>query len=113
MQEFICTHTYEDGEKARWTGTVTPIRRTATMTEAEISGRGSSFTVIAGSYSGGHFLCIPALDVGCPMAGWDDLLWNRERLSGLMNETDAATVAAGVKALMTERIRTKASGMER
>ena len=113
MKEFICEHTYSDGETASWTGTVTPIRRTAVTSEAEIRGRGSCFTVIVGEYAYGRFLCIPDLNVGCPMSRWDDLFWNQERLSGLMNETDAVTVSAGVKALMTDRVRVKKHEAER
>ena len=32
---------------------------------------------------------------------WDDIHWNAERLSKLMNETDAVTVAYGIKTLMS------------
>ena len=113
MKEFACKHTYGDGETTEWTGTVTPVRRSAGITEAEIGGRGSSFTVIVGEYTCGRFLCIPAVNVGCPMSGWDDVFWNRERLSSVMNETDAVTVAYGVKALMGERGRNRKRGMER
>ena len=113
MKEFICKHTYSDGEKTEWTGTVTTLCKTGSTVEAEIKGRGSSFTVIAGKCTYGNYLCIPESNVGCPMSRWDDVFWNRERLSGLMNETDAATVAAGVKALMAERIKTRESNPER
>lgn len=113
MKEFTVKHTYSDGETATWTGTVEVLRKTSFTVEAEVKGRGSSFTVIAGKYSYGNYLCIPEINVGCPMSRWDDLFWNRERLSGLMNETDSATIAAGMKALLTERTRTKKHGMER
>ena len=112
MKEFVCRHTYEDGETMEWTGTVTPVRKSAGITEAEIRGRGSGFTVIVGEYTHGRFLCIPAVNVGCPMSRWDDVFWNRERLASLMNETDAVTVAYGVKTLMGERVRNKKRGME-
>lgn len=105
MKTFTCRHTYEDGETKTWTGTVTPVRKTTGMTKARIEGRGSSFTVIVGDYAHGHFLCVPEINVGCPMSRWDDLFWNKERLSGLMNPTDAVTIVTGIKTLMTERIR--------
>ena len=113
MKEFHCKHTYSDGETEEWTGTVELIRKTASATEAQVKGRGSSLTVIVGDYTDGHFLCIPEIDVGCPMAGWGDLFWNQERLCSLMNETDAVTVAAGVKALMDSRVRAKKHNQER
>ena len=101
MKEFVCRHTYGDGETMEWTGTVTPVRRSAGITE------------IIGEYTHGRFLCIPAVNVGCPMPRWDDVFWNRERLASLMNETDAVTVAYGVKTLMGERVRNRKHGMER
>ena len=113
MKEFVCRHTYGDGETMEWTGTVTPVRRGAGITEAEIRGRGSGFTVIIGEYTHGRFLCIPAVNVGCPMSRWDDVFWNRERLASLMNETDAVTVAYRVKTLMGERVRNRKRSMER
>lgn len=102
---FKCSHTYPDGEKQEWTGKICPTRTGKEFTEAQISGRGSFFTVIAGKYANGNFICIPDLNVGCPAAEWKDIFWNRERLSGLMNETDAVTVAFGLKALAEERKR--------
>ena len=113
MKEFVCRHTYDDGEKAEWTGTVTPIRSTVDMRVAEIKGRGSSFTVIAGEYPYGDFLCIPEINVGCPLSRWDDLFWNQERLFSLMNETDAVTISYGVKALMEGRTRRRKHNLER
>lgn len=113
MKEFKCTHTFEDGKTANWTGTITTVRKTAGLTEAEVSGRGSTFTVIFGDYRNGHFLCIPDLDVGCPMSRWDDLFWNMERLGKLMNTVDAVTVASGIKAIMCEKTRTEKRSMER
>lgn len=104
---FKCRHTYADGETTEWIGTVRPTKKTKDLTEAVVSGRGSSFTVIAGKYINGNFICIPELNVGCPASEWKDVLWNKERLSGLMNETDAVTVAFGVKAMMEEKVKSR------
>lgn len=113
MKEFTVQHTYSDGETATWTGTAAILRKTSFLVEADIRGRGFSFSVIAGKYFYGNYLCIPEIGVGTCISRWDDLFWNRERLSRYMNETDAATVAAGVKFIMTGRSRTKGRGMER
>ena len=113
MKEFTCSYTYDDGEHAHWTGTVTPIRKKAATTKAVIKGRGSSYTIIVGDCSCGHFLCIPEINLSCPLAEWGNIFWNRERMSGLMNVTDAVTIVNVVKALMGDRIRTKKHALER
>lgn len=100
MVQFICTHTYADGTKNTWKGMATLYRKQGPLAEIQISGRGTSLLVLVGKYSWGRFICIPDIDVGCPLARWDDTFWNTERLSRLMNETDAVTVAQGIKALM-------------
>ena len=113
MKKFECNYTFDDGEAAHWTGTVTPIRKTATQIEAKVEGRGSSYHIIIGRYSYGNYLCIPEADVGCRMADWNDVFWNREKLSSLINVTDAVTIVNGAKALMGDQIRTRKHGPER
>ncbi len=113
MKKYKCSCTYEDGETAAWESTVTLVRATKDQVEADIEGRGSSFRAVIGSYQYGHFICIPTIDVGCPLAGWNDVFWNRERLSKQMNITDAVTVAYGIKTIMLELEKKRNRGMER
>ena len=102
MKRFICRHTYANGEKDTWIGTISQIRTIEDIIEAFVSGRGSGLTILIGTYQNGHFICIPDINVGCPLSmSWDDIHWNTERLSKLMNETDAVTVAYGIKTLMS------------
>lgn len=102
MEKFNCRHTYEDGVRKDWEGNFRIIERTGRTVEAEILGRGSSFTILVGQSSVGNYLCIPMLSVGCPLADWCDRFWNLEHLIPLMNETDAVTVVFGIEAMMKE-----------
>ena len=115
MKEFTVNHTYSNGETDTWTGTVSVLHRSRFVAEAEIRGRGSSFSVIAGKYAldSLYFICIPFLGVAFDVYAWDDLDWNMKHLTRHMSETDAATVLAGVKFILTERTRKKKRGMER
>lgn len=81
-----------------WTGQAEITRHTANMTELLIYGRGSRMDTIIGKYQNGLYLCIPDIDVGCPLSSMSDIFWNRERLSGQMNAVDAITVAWALKA---------------
>ena len=51
MKEFTVNHTYSNGETDTWTGTVSVLHRSRFVAEAEIRGRGSFFSVIAGKYA--------------------------------------------------------------
>ena len=61
-----------------------------------ITGRGSSYRVIIGFYSLGCFLCVPEMDMGCPLADWSDLFWNQERIAQSLGQADAVTIATAL-----------------
>ncbi len=95
-----CTCILKDGSrKESWTGKLTLLRKAPGMYEAEISGRGTYFHILAGWHTYGNYLCIPNHDVGCELSGFSDIFWNEERLRSLMQEVDAVTVAAGLAQL--------------
>lgn len=87
-----------NGKSVRWIGKVDIIEKDEHFMELRISGRGSSFLVIVGRYINGHFLCIPELNVGCALSRPDNILWNLNRVSGIMNIVDAVTVVYGIAA---------------
>jgi hypothetical protein len=64
--------------------------------ELMISGRGSRFQTVIGAYSDGNYLCIPSIDIGCALGLYNDVLWNRERLSQVMDITDAVTITEAI-----------------
>lgn len=113
MVYFECVNEIED-EKGRkvvkrekWKGEAEILRVNYRMVEAQIEGRLTRLTVLIGVYQYGHFICIPDINVGCPLSEWHDLFWNTERLSMQMNHVDAITVATGVKAVMEKLINEK------
>lgn len=85
-----------DNRKEHWQGEIRLIRYSDTWYEAEITGRGTYFHVIAGKHRYGNYICIPNHDVGSELSGFRDLFWNTERLSGLIKKVDAITVAHGL-----------------
>ena len=52
-----------------------------------------------GKYMSGQYICIPDIDVGCPLSRMSDTFWNKERLCAHMREADAVTVTYALKAL--------------
>ncbi len=96
--EYTCI--LRDGpRKERWTGELTLLGRASGQYEAEISGRGTYFHILAGRHKYGNYLCIPNHDVGCELSDFSDIFWNEERLRSLMRKVDAVTVATGLSHL--------------
>jgi len=96
MQTFICKHKYPGGHKATWNGSWEILDIGTDYHELRIKGRGSSFDVVLGRCSSGYYLCIPSIDVGCALTFWSDTFWNTERLTPLLCETDAVTIATAI-----------------
>lgn len=95
--KYNCNHTYENGKKVSWEIEADIVDMSDNTTEIEVSGRGSTFGIIVvecGSNS--RFLCVPEVNIGCQMASYTDRLWNLEKLSKKMNETDAATICCAL-----------------
>ena len=93
--EYQCT-LIRGKRKERWQGEIRLIHYSDTCYEAEITGRGTYFHVIAGKHRYGNYICIPNHDVGSELSQFRDLFWNTERLSGLIKKVDAVTVAYGL-----------------
>lgn len=85
------------GEKTRWKGSFQNLVQHGKGFEADVSGRGSSFHIIAGRYEHGGYLCIPSWRVGCEIAGYNDSFWNLEQLDGLIGTVDAITVVTAIR----------------
>lgn len=82
-----------------WKGHVRIVVQTANTVELIIEGRGSYMDTVIGKYRIGLYLCIPEINVGCPISSMSDFFWNRDRLSEQMNQIDAITVAWALKAV--------------
>lgn len=81
-----------------WTGQAEIVSQAPDTVELIIHGRGSRMDTIIGKYRIGLYVCIPDINVGCPISTMSDFFWNRQRLSEQMNQTDAITVAWALKA---------------
>ncbi len=82
-----------------WGGEIKRTRRGPNMLEFIVYGRSSCMNGVIGKYMSGQYICIPDIDVGCPLSRMSDTFWNKERLSAHMGEVDAITVTYGLKAL--------------
>lgn len=96
MQTFCLKHKYMNGDTMNWDVSWELLDFEFNHHELRIRARGSSFDVVLGQYLSGYYLCIPAIGVGCNITFWSDVFWNTERLSCLLSETDAATIAAAI-----------------
>ena len=98
--EFVCAAPAEDGgRELRWLGEVVVKSHSTGMAELLIYGRESRINAVNGKYMSGQYICIPDMEAGCPLGRLSDIFLNRERMSGHMNEADAATVAHALRAL--------------
>lgn len=75
------------------------IRRSSSFCEAVVRARGSFFHLIAGSYQGGNYLCIPDQNIGCGLAKFTDTFWNREQISRYMNDVDTESIVSAIRCL--------------
>ncbi|MBP3896269.1 MAG: hypothetical protein J6D57_00320 [Mogibacterium sp.] len=97
--QYTCSR-QSDFYTTTWDGNVEVLDAYNNSFECRISGRGSSFHAIIGSYMNGHFLCIPDMEFGCPLAGDPcDVLWNLSLLMEYLPEVDAITIANGISTL--------------
>lgn len=98
---FLCKNIYaKTDEKKQWYGTLDVMNRTETGYEVEITGRGSSFYAIIGSYEYGNYICIPGWQVGCELASLKDIFWNQERLEQQVSSVDAITLATAIASIV-------------
>lgn len=79
-----------------WSGMITDLTKFGSHYELKIESR-SGFIIIIGKTNYGNFACIPDYDVGCHLCNLEDLFWNSERLSSIMNKIDGITVAYALK----------------
>jgi hypothetical protein len=99
MLDFQCSYHWDDGEIDSWNGQVLNLKSHQLLHEFYIQSR-SGILVLAGQYAHGYFACLPDFQAGCYLSSFDDLFYNQERLSAVLNNpVDGATVAYALKAL--------------
>lgn len=92
MIDFICEFKEES-----WNVTLESMHITTDTYEMIVSGHGSRFHIIVGSYAHGSFLCIPALGVGCELSYLTDVFWNRESIGRHLSAYDTETIVCALK----------------
>lgn len=95
---FQCNTSHLYGCKI-WTGSINVIRQSPSFCEAVVHARGTLFHLIAGSYQGGNYLCIPDLNIGCGLAKFKDTFWNREQISRYLNAVDTESLVSAISCL--------------
>lgn len=98
--EFICRNdSASHPADRRWIGRVYVTRHMLGSMELEIHGKYSIMAAVIGNYRNGWYICIPDIDVGCPISRLNDTFWNRERLSRHMPLCDAISVTEALNTL--------------
>ena len=60
---------------------------------------GNYYGIIFGKYANGGFCCLPGWGVGCELSDFDDVFWNSESLSKVIeDEALANTIVTAIKA---------------
>jgi hypothetical protein len=98
MIGFDCIQLHDDDSYESWSGQV-EIHNAIHPYEVEVRARDSSFFIILGESTHGHYVCIPDWNVGCPLSTFRDIYWNTERLSRILSPVDASSVASAISAV--------------
>ena len=112
ISEIECKSIILDQEKT-WKAHLKTFIDYGSYYEAIIEARGSSLTILVGRTEHYNWIAIPYLDVATTLASFDDLFWNEERLSSLINPIDSASIVCTIsfinqyKDLLTSKILTK------
>ena len=67
--------------------------------ELVVSGYGSRFHILVGSYAYGFFLCIPRLGISCELSYLNDYFWNTESLGQYLSKYDTHTIVMALSYL--------------
>ena len=79
------------------------VRNRAWPIEAVITGRGYAFHIIYGKHANGYYLVIPEMYIGCEMAYYKDVFWNKCSLERTeLSPYEIETLVQGIKQLEIE-----------
>ena len=97
--KFTCVIDEDNSHSASWTGTLELLTEKAPY-EAVVNSRGYCYHFIYGKYTHGYYISIPNWYIGCPMADYRDVFWNKNSLKEAgMSACDAETIARAVSNL--------------
>ena len=94
MDDNICIEckTSIDNKKYSWEAILKSFINHNDYYEAVIEARGSSIHLLVGRSDSFNWLALPFLDVSTTLSSFDDIFWNEEKLSLLINPVDSASV---------------------
>lgn len=97
--KFTCAINEDNNHSTSWTGTLELLTEKAPY-EAVVNSRGNYYHFIYGKYANGYYISIPEWYIGCPMADYRDVFWNKSSLKEAgMSPHDAETIARAVSNL--------------
>ncbi|WP_278453729.1 hypothetical protein [Thomasclavelia spiroformis] len=91
MDDNICIEckTSVDNKKYSWEAILKSFINHNDYYEAVIEARGSSIHMLVGRSDSFNWLALPFLDVSTTLSSFDDIFWNEEKLSLLINPIDS------------------------
>lgn len=91
-RHFLCEFKHQKN-KRKWPATITDFIDYGSHYEMRIESL-SGITALFGKTSLGTFVCLPDFRVGCHLAKLNNENYTIDKLSGVINLTDATTIAA-------------------
>jgi hypothetical protein len=76
----------------KWSGKITKLENYGSHFEMKIESR-SGIMVLFGKTSHGNFACMPDFNAGCHLSDLEDVFYNTNKLTAVMNPVDGITVA--------------------
>lgn len=95
---FVCSSSNRE-----WSGHITKLINYGSHYEMRIESL-SGITVLFGKTSMGTFACMPDFQAGCHLAELDNEFYSKEKLSGVINNIDAITIAKALNSLTTVEV---------
>ena len=97
---YKCKNLLSDKDKSIWDASIKKCKETDDGFEAIVETRGTEYHFIVGRSFYGNYLTLVSNNVSLYLAQLDDVFWNAEKLSSLINNNvDSSTVAYGIKEL--------------
>jgi hypothetical protein len=85
-----------------WEATIHRITITNNYIECLITAQGSSLIAVIGQTTTGNWIVFPELDKGGSLSSLNDIFWNEEKLTYILdNKKDAITIAYGIQFINT------------
>ena len=97
---YECKNILSEKDKSIWEASIKKYKEIDDGFEAVVAARGTEYHFIVGRSFYGNYLNLVSNNVSLYLAQLDDVFWNAEKLSSLINNNvDSSTVAYGIKEL--------------